>query len=201
MLLVTILSTQSLALYENKDGSEFLIVQLNPGWNLVPTTVYSGISKSSEVRQEDVSIMYMYDVADQLYVPIYPQNNAGDAFQIKSTFNEVISNYYDHSAMWVYSKKSGNLIILRNKETPSYVNMPVMDSWNIYTIMPKMAGKSLNEIAPNCEFAQAGIWDSAKQRWVVFTDEALAGILNDQIAHTSIGNSILLEPKERCVMG
>jgi len=132
-------------------------VKIEKGWNLLasPGELDWGL-ENSEIKKSDIITSYAFMPNLQEYARILPEDKMElDKLQSLDD-NQTIS-----TAMWVYSKKSGNLSY---KTEILWLNQrQLFRGWNFVSITPDMVEKSLNEIKGNCDingfyFYNSGGW-------------------------------------------
>ena len=163
-------------------------VKIEKGWNLLasPGELDWGL-ENSEIKKSDIITSYAFMPNLQEYARILPED--------KMELDKLQSLDDDQSistAMWVYSKKSGNLsykseVLWLNERT-------LFRGWNFISITPDFTDKSLDNLKGSCDIIKAYFWSAPANRWFEFSPSEI-------IDEEYMGYGFVLKLKNNCNMG
>jgi len=101
------------------------------GWNLISNGIFAiNPSQDSEIQKEDISAIYYYDSNDKEYKLVFPLGEL--SHEEEEEIEDVIMKEVA-PAVWIYSKKSGNLKFTTDDVVPLN-QRPLYTGWNFVSI-------------------------------------------------------------------
>ena len=149
---------------EYTSGNKYNVeIQLVEGWNILAGLYnINAISERSQIKKEDISVIWYYSPLKKEYFQMYPEEAS------EEDLNEDISFYEGDdpiltSAMWVYSKKAGSL----SYSTIRYDKLnkrKLASGWNFVSITPDMK----DGFVGLCKIEKSYFWDNYNKEWFDF---------------------------------
>ena len=184
-------------------GNYDVELTLSKGWNLILVgpllgSDYNVIKENSDIKKEDIKVIYYYFRNGDRYLQMYPNREETDGYLRNAREKPEEAIYFMQSPVWIYSNKAG---VLRYTKTdlPALNNIVLNKGWNFITITPEMEGISLNELKGSCNIKKAYLWDTLNQQW-----GTILNLLDDKnilAKEGEIGNGLVIEVLEDCQFG
>ncbi|MAH48331.1 hypothetical protein CMI37_21075 [Candidatus Pacearchaeota archaeon] len=196
----------SATMISQPDGNYEVTVHLNQGWNLIAgTEPTQGILANSDIGLNDIGAMWYYSPVLKKYYQIYPENEL-DQLSMEEG-RQLDEDIILTSAMWIYSRDSGDIKYSTLEDYPSLENRQLHAGWNLVSVTPEMAADinnlptveekqkyTLNAMKGSCSMQKAYFFDSANQEWLELP-------LTIKLDNTHIGRGILIKVSSDCTLG
>jgi hypothetical protein len=163
-------------------------VQIHEGWNLVYGFTFPDqrIESGSQITPENIKAVYLLRQPQQEYIRLYPDIEL-------DKLEGIDDDYYDFTAQWVYSDKSGIMKYIAEEPLPSELwnEHKLFKGWNFLGITSEMtidvniatpeeeSQYTLNAIKGTCNFEKVYHFEQSIQEWSInlvndnFMDETL----------------------------
>lgn len=154
------MTKQSSGIYEIKQDVE-------NGWNILPCFLPSSIAGDSDIKTENIKVIWIYIPTLKKYYQIYPTNQLS---QLSSeTGRQLDESQLLASSCWINTNKDGVIHYNTAEKYPEKRNLYA--GWNFITITPDWFMKSVKDIS-DCKFTKFAGWQ--RQDWQVATAKQLS---------------------------
>ncbi len=173
-------------------------IQLHKGWNLVyGFTGTDRILSGGDISSTNIKAVYLLTQPSQEYVRVYPDPESDKLWELDD-------DYYEKTAQWVYSDKSG--ILKYNSEEPLPLGeLKLYRGWNFVGITSNMIGPievssgsfidgQVQHIAGTCNIEKSYFFDPRAQEWVIFP-------LDEDFSDGALGSGWIVKLSNDCKLG
>ncbi len=185
------------------DNNYLVDQHVESGWNVFTCFLPSYIQPDSEIKQWDITVLWVYVPQLKKYYQLYPENELDDApVEIGRQINEA---QLLSSSCWVYSAKSGNIKYKTAEPLLKLSQRKMYRGWNFVTLSPEFKFTPLSNFQGSCSINKIAIYQHNK--WEVGTPENMPDgnrpwtslIFAD--SDSDIGRGALMSVENDCVFG
>jgi hypothetical protein len=138
--------------------------EIKEGWNLLRGFNYpDGITSSSEIVPSNIKAVYILKQPSQEYIRLYPDAELDKLVDIDDS-------YYEKTAQWVFSDKSGKINYLGEEPLPLEEHK-LYAGWNLLGITHQMYDKypggvfKFNSIKGTCDYESVYLYSTLEEEW------------------------------------
>ena len=162
-------------------------VNINSGWNLVYGFTHPDrITSNSEISSNNIKAVYLLDQRTKEYVRVYPNPES-------SKLEGIEDSYYEQTAQWVYSDKSGKMNYIAEEPLPISEHKLYV-GWNLVALTTDdLVGKKINEFKGTCNIEKVYAFEPTKQDWINMIDE--------EMQYEALGLGMAIKVTNECNLG
>ena len=153
------------------------------------------ISNPGEIKGKDNKYLFalVEEPQDGKYKVIWYEITNDNLYKMGTEYAPTTQQKILSQSVWLYSKKKG--ILRYEYNYLKLENIELNSGWNFMTMVPEMAGKTLEELKGTCQIEKAYGFEPTKQDWNNLMDEQLQSEATGAGFVIKVMNECKLQPK------
>jgi len=203
IMLIGLVVFVSASMTKMDTGQYMVEMPIEKGWNILPCFFpqYEDL-EISEIKKEDIKVVWIYPPQIKEYVQVFPKNNLDNV-------PENVGRFLDDEQMlsvtscWVYSSKIGTIRYSTPENVPNLNDRKLFSGWNFIVITPNMINPGdvlpkdvikIEDFSSDCNILKSYIWDSEHQGWQDISNQG-------QFYSRSEGMGWVIKVSDDCTLG